>query len=121
MQLKDAKIVNEVHSKKNIYMHDHQTGMPRGHIGPMLCMAAAGQTEEEDKASKDNNNKSGSVPAGGGTINDAGNGEVNAATKGDGKGKWGPKGTANVGIAASGAIHAGSARTSATPARPKVP
>ena len=29
MQLKDTKIVNEVRNVINIYMHDHQTGMPR--------------------------------------------------------------------------------------------
>ena len=38
IQLRDLKTVNEVRDIVNIYMHDHMIGMPRGQVGPMLCM-----------------------------------------------------------------------------------
>ena len=81
MQFKDAEIVNEVRSIINIYMHDHQTGKPRGQSGPMLCMAAEGQTEQtEDKTNIANNTSTNSVSSSVHPSNGAIVGEVNAAT-----------------------------------------
>ena len=97
MQLKDATIVNEVRNIINIYMHDHQTGMPRGQTGPMLCMAAAGTVQQTDgqaaansktqEPDRNNNNIQIANSDGGHS-----SGDVNAATKGNGKGKKGAKG-----------------------------
>ena len=93
MQLKDAKIVNEVRSIINIYMHDHQTGMPRGQSGPVLCVAAEGQTEQtEDKTNAANNTGTNADPSSVHPSNGATGGEVNAATNGNGKDKRGSKG-----------------------------
>ena len=39
LQLKAADIVEAMQSLVNIYLHDHKTGFPKGHTGPMICMA----------------------------------------------------------------------------------
>ena len=36
LELKKAKSIDDIHNTINIYMHDHQTGMPRNMPGPML-------------------------------------------------------------------------------------
>ena len=94
MQRKDIKIVSEVRNVINIYMHDHQTGVPRRQIGPMLCMAAEDQSESTNgntnvanstkEQNKDNADSNLQYPKG--------IGDVNAATKGNGKNKKGSKG-----------------------------
>ena len=99
IQPKDAKTTGEVRHIVNIYiyiyiyiyvyMHDYQTGMPRGQSGPMLCMAANESTEEAtDKDSKSREkNKEQERDSGADKIED-----LNAATKGKGKGKKNSKG-----------------------------
>ena len=89
IQLKDVKITNDVRHIVNIYMHDYQTGMPRGQTGPMFCVACNEtqddnanihtKTQERDKEQEPDANTSK-------------DNEFNAATKGKGKGKKGPKG-----------------------------
>ena len=37
LQLKNADSVEEMHSIITIYLHDHKTGFPRGHSGPLIC------------------------------------------------------------------------------------
>ena len=94
MQLKDIKIVNEIRNVINIYMHDHQAGMPRGQTGPTLCMAAEDQSEPTDgktnaansTTEQDKENTDNSLHHLNGT------GDVNAATKVNGKDKKGSKG-----------------------------
>ena len=74
-------------------MHDHQTGMPRGQTGPMLCMTAEGQTEQTDgKTDIGNNAGANSENTSVGHSKDVPGGDVNAATKGNGKDKKGAKG-----------------------------
>ena len=53
IQLKDAKTTGEVRHIVNIYMHDYQTGMPRGQAGPMLCITS----QEEQHNNKDEDEK----------------------------------------------------------------
>ena len=38
---KKATSIDDIHNSINIYMHDHQTGMPRNMLGPMLCLTEA--------------------------------------------------------------------------------
>ena len=123
MQFKDVKFVNEVRSIMNIYMLDRQTGMPRGQIGPMLCMAADGQTEQtEDKTNITNN-----TGANGGSSSVCVFPMVQLVARSMqlqnaiAKTRKDQTGTANDGIAASGATRAENARTSTTHPRVRVP
>ena len=50
MQLNDVKIVNEVRHVIDIYIRDHQAGMPRGQAWPTLRVTAEGQTEPTEVA-----------------------------------------------------------------------
>lgn len=93
MQLRNVKTVDEVRNIVNIYLHDHQTGMPRGQTGPMLCMAENGQADIADKPTGENNTKELTKE----DVKDKDNhwdegGDVNVASKGNGKGKKGSKG-----------------------------
>ena len=38
LELKKASSIDDIHNAINIYMHDHQTGMPRNMPGPMLYL-----------------------------------------------------------------------------------
>ena len=93
MQLRDVKTVDEVRNIVNIYLHDHQTGMPRGQTGPMLCMAEDGQENTVSTSTNANNTKDVAKEDAKDKDNQwDGNGDVNATTKGNGKGKKGAKG-----------------------------
>ena len=99
MQLRDVKTVNEVRNVINIYFHDHQIGMPRGHAGPMLCLNAEEQQTGTDKTvtipntsiTISNNSEDTGKEANKDKDKDwYGKGDLNAAYKG--KGKKGSKG-----------------------------
>ena len=101
MQLKDVKTVNEVRNVINIYLHDHQTGMPRGQIGPMLCFNAEEDTKDGDTiihskdSSSTNNTSCNGIDKEDIKEKDnswQGESDLNAAYKGNGKGKGGSKG-----------------------------
>ena len=50
LELKKANRIDDIHICINIYMYDHQTGMPRNMFGPMLCTTeqeAQGKTPED--------------------------------------------------------------------------
>ena len=102
LQLKDATIVNDVRNTVNIYLHDHQTGMPRGQAGPMLRMAAEvqdGQADQTTASSLDSTKTAKCTGKEPNADNDAnrdkdynGDNDLYAAYKGPGKGKKGAKG-----------------------------
>ena len=54
LELKKAKSIDDIHNSINIYMYDHQIGMPRNMPGPMLCMAEQdvqkGRQEEQSES-----------------------------------------------------------------------
>ena len=56
LELKKAKSIDDIHNTINIYMHDHQAGMPRNMPGPMLYLTEPENSEEatSDKAAKEN-------------------------------------------------------------------
>ena len=100
LQFKDANIVNGVRNIVNIYLHDHQTGMPRGQADPMLCAATSDNADANSGAatnkSEDNNTKEEQT-----TNNNAGkedqnswhgSNDLNVAIKGNGKCKKGGRG-----------------------------
>ena len=87
IQLKGAQTTGEVRHIINIYMHDYQTGMPRGQTGPMLCMAA-NETPEDNANIKIQDKDKEPEPSTETNKED----ELNAATKGKGKGKKNAKG-----------------------------
>ena len=101
MQLKDVKTVNEVRNIMKIYFHDHQPGMLRGRTGPMICFNAEennkdGDTTIHSKANSGANNTS-CTGASKEDIKEIDNGwqgenDLNAAYKGNNKGKKGSKG-----------------------------
>ena len=54
VELKKTTSIDDIHNTINVYMHDHQTGMPRNMPGPMLCMA---EPEKQDVKPEESNNK----------------------------------------------------------------
>ena len=50
LELKKATSIDDIHNSINIYMHDHQTGMPRNMPGPMLYLTEP-QTQDTAKES----------------------------------------------------------------------
>ena len=86
----------ELQNAINIYMHDHQTGMPRNMPGPMLCMA---EPDKQDVKPEESNNKEDTSKAigdeyGKGKDANKDNWDLNAASKG---GKAGGKGNGKKG------------------------
>ena len=57
IQLKDAQTIKEVRHIVDIYMHDYQTGMPRGQTGPMLCITSIEQPDSNTEAASTDNGK----------------------------------------------------------------
>ena len=102
LQLKDAQYVDDVRNIVNIYLHDHQMGMPRGQSGPMLCATTNDQEDTEGNTSERGQDNSSAntnkvQSNGNGTEKDEntnwhGSNDLNATTKGSGKNKKRGKG-----------------------------
>ena len=90
MELKKVASIDDIHNIVNIYMYDHQIGMPRNMPGPMLCMAEkepnGSKTEEQDANNKESGDKRHESPKTENTSQD--NWDSHAAPKG-GKGSKG--------------------------------
>ena len=62
LELKKVKSIDDIHNSINIYMYDHQIGMPRNIPGLMLCMAEQDvQKTKQDEQAESKNSAGGDV------------------------------------------------------------
>ena len=117
LELKKAKSIDDIHNTTNIYLHDHQTGMPRNMPGPMLYLTEPETPEDvaKDKTVKGNpDNKDGQKTKTEKPHDYNNDWDLYASTKGskgNGKGMGKGKGYGECWHCGEWGTHGGSART----------